>query len=187
MAHIEFNAINLALDAIYRFRALPIEYYGDWLQVAVEESRHFTLLHQHLQTLGFGYGSYEAHDGLWQMCAKTAHDPLVRMALVPRLLEARGLDANPAISMKLAKIGDTRGVQILETILRDEISHVRIGNRWYAHLCAQRGVDPAGEFQKLLKEYGASAPRPPLHRAARRAAGFSDEELAYLETGIPPS
>lgn len=182
LAHIEFNAINLALDAVYRFRTLPADYYQDWIQVAVEEARHFTLLRQHLQTLGHDYGSFEAHDGLWQMCAKTAHDPLVRMALVPRLLEARGLDANPAISKKLEKIGDTRGVEILEIILRDEIGHVLIGNRWYAYLCMQRGLDPASEFLKLLKDYGASPPRPPLHTAARRAAGFSDAELACLGT-----
>jgi uncharacterized ferritin-like protein (DUF455 family) len=183
LAHIEFNAINLALDAAYRFRGLPRDYYGDWLQVAAEEAYHFSLLRDHLRTLGYDYGSFPAHDGLWQMCRKTAHDPLVRMALVPRLLEARGLDANPAIVRKLKNIGDARGVEILDIILRDEIGHVRIGNRWYEHLCAQRAVDPAAQFQKLLSEYDAPRPRPPLHTAARRAAGFGEQELNYLETG----
>lgn len=183
LAHIEFNAINLALDAVYRFRDLPHDYYGDWLQVADEEAQHFRLLRDHLRTLGYDYGAFSAHDGLWQMCVKTAHDPLVRMALVPRLLEARGLDANPALAGKLGKIRDTRGMEILGVILRDEIGHVRIGNRWYEHFCAQHGVDPADEFQKLLKEYGASKPRPPFHNEARRAAGFSEVELRYLETG----
>ena len=180
LAHIEFNAINLALDAAYRFRELPYEFYGDWLQVAAEEAYHFTLLRDHLRQLGYDYGSFPAHDGLWQMCRKTAHDPLVRMALVPRLLEARGLDANPAIVKKLRNIGDTRGVEILETILRDEIGHVRIGNRWYQHLCTLRGVEPADQFQKLLLEYNAPRPRPPLHTEARMAAGFGEEELEYL-------
>ena len=181
LAHIEFNAINLALDAIYRFGSLPRDYYSDWLQVATEEASHFQMLRNHLTTLGYDYGSFPAHNGLWEMAVKTAHDPLARMALVPRLLEARGLDVNPAIAAKLGQRGDTPGVQILEIILRDEIGHVRIGNRWYRHLCAQRGLDPVETFRQLLVEYGASRPRPPLHREARAAAGFSEAELRYLE------
>jgi uncharacterized ferritin-like protein (DUF455 family) len=183
LAHIEFNAINLALDAAYRFRGLPRDYYTDWLQVASEEAYHYRLLRDHLCTLGYDYGAFSAHDGLWEMAVKTAHDPLHRMALVPRLLEARGLDASPAIIAKLRNIGDARGAEILEIILRDEIGHVRVGNRWYEYFCTQRGLNPAEEFQKLLKEYGASRPRPPFHREARRAAGFNDVELRYLETG----
>jgi uncharacterized ferritin-like protein (DUF455 family) len=183
LAHIEFNAINLALDAAYRFRGLPRDYYTDWLQVAFEEACHFRLLREHLRNLGYDYGAFSAHDGLWEMAVKTAHDPLHRMALVPRLLEARGLDASPAIIAKLRNIGDVRGAEILEIILRDEIGHVRIGNCWYEYFCAQRGVDPAEEFQRLLKGYGASRPRPPFHKEARRAAGFSEVELRYLESG----
>jgi len=183
LAHIEFNAINLALDAAYRFRDLPRDYYTDWLQVAFEEAYHFTLLREHLRQLGYDYGSFNAHDGLWEMAVKTAHDPLHRMALVPRLLEARGLDASPAIITKLRNIGDARGAEILEIILRDEIGHVRVGNRWYEYFCAERNLDPAEEFQKLLREYGASRPRPPFHKEARRAAGFSEVELQYLEFG----
>jgi uncharacterized ferritin-like protein (DUF455 family) len=183
LAHIEFNAINLALDAAYRFHGLPRDYYTDWLQVAREEAYHFRLLRNHLRTLDCDYGSFSAHDGLWQMAMKTAHDPLARMALVPRLLEARGLDVSPSIIAKLGKIGDTRGVEILEIILRDEIGHVRIGNRWYEHLCTQRGLDPAASFLQLLKEHDTAKPRPPFHKEARRAAGFSEEELRYLETG----
>jgi uncharacterized ferritin-like protein (DUF455 family) len=186
LTHIEFNAINLALDAAYRFRNLPHEYYGDWLRVAAEEAYHFSLLREHLQSLGYDYGDFPAHDGLWQMCRRTAHDALARMALVPRLLEARGLDASPAIIRKLQSIGDARGVEILEIILHDEIGHVRIGNRWYEHLCSQRSVEPATEFQNLLRQYDAPRPRPPLHRNARRAAGFSEPELDYLETGAMP-
>ncbi len=183
ITHIEFNAINLALDAAYRFQDLPRNYYTDWLQVAFEEAYHFRLLREHLRALGYDYGAFSAHDGLWDMAVKTAHDPLHRMALVPRLLEARGLDASPAIITKLRNIGDTRGAEILEIILRDEIGHVRVGNLWYEYFCAQRGLDPVEEFQKLLKEYNASKPRPPFHTEARQAAGFSDVELRYLETG----
>jgi uncharacterized ferritin-like protein (DUF455 family) len=182
IAHIEFNAINLALDAVYRFRGMPADYYADWLQVAEEEAYHFSLLRDHLRSLGHDYGDFEAHDGLWQMALQTAHDPLVRMALVPRVLEARGLDASPALARKFEGIGDRRAVEILGIILRDEIGHVRIGNRWYGYLCQQRGVDPMRTFQELLQEYGGARLRPPLHTEARRAAGFSEEELAVLES-----
>jgi uncharacterized ferritin-like protein (DUF455 family) len=181
LAHIEFNAINLALDAVYRFRGMPREYYGDWLTVAAEEAYHFTLLRDHLASLGYDYGDFAAHNGLWEMAVKTAHDPLVRMALVPRVLEARGLDVSPALVRKLQSAGDQRAVEILGIIERDEIGHVRIGNRWYAHLCAERGLDPIATFRTLVREFGAPRLRPPFHAAARRAAGFSDRELELLE------
>ena len=180
LAHIEFNAVNLALDAVYRFRGLPRRYYGDWLTVAAEEARHFGLLRDHLGTLGYDYGSFTAHNGLWEMAVKTAHDPLVRMALVPRVLEARGLDAAPALMAKLKSCGDRRAVEILAVIQRDEIAHVRIGNHWYAHLCAERGLDPLATFQRLLEAYGAPALRPPFDLSARRRAGFSECELAWF-------
>ena len=181
IAHIEFNAINLALDAVYRFRGLPLDYYADWLQVAEEEAYHFSLLRAHLVDLGYDYGDFEAHDGLWTMALKTAHDPLVRMALVPRVLEARGLDASPALMRKFESVGDARAVEILGIILRDEIGHVAIGNRWYGYLCQQRGVDPIKTFLALLQEHGGARLRPPLHTEARRAAGFSEEEMVLLE------
>lgn len=182
LAHIEFNAINLALDAVYRFRGLPRDYYSDWLQVASEEAHHFSLLRTHLQTLGHDYGAFSAHDGLWQMAVKTAHDPLVRMALVPRVLEARGLDASPVIIKKLAGAGDARAVEILEIIQRDEIGHVRIGTRWYTYFCAQRGLDPLATFRSLLHDFDAPRIRPPFAVEARHAAGFSENELQLLET-----
>jgi uncharacterized ferritin-like protein (DUF455 family) len=181
IAHIEFNAINLALDAAYRFRGLPRDYYGDWLLVAGEEAYHFSLLREHLRTLGYDYGSFTAHNGLWEMAQKTAHDVLTRMALVPRVLEARGLDVSPALIAKLQSCGDTRAVEILQIIQRDEIGHVRIGNRWYGYLCEQRGVDPVETFRGLLQEYGTMRLRPPFDAAARREAGFSDSELALIE------
>jgi len=181
LAHIEFNAINLALDAVYRFRGLPADFYGDWLRVAAEEARHFTLLRDHLRTLGFDYGDFSAHNGLWETALKTAHDPLVRMALVPRLLEARGLDVTPAISARLAGSGDRRAVEILAIIQHDEMGHVAIGNRWYGYLCEQRGLEPTATFFALLKEYDAPALRPPFNLAARAQAGFSAAELEMLQ------
>ncbi len=180
IAHIEFNAINLALDACWRFAGMPAEFYLDWLQVASEEALHFTLLHEHLQSLGFQYGNFDAHDGLWTMAERTAGDVLARMALVPRTLEARGLDATPPLQAKLARAGDARAVEILDVILRDEIGHVRIGNRWYRHLCLERGLDPIALYPALVERYEAPRLRPPFNTAARELAGFSAEELAYL-------
>ncbi len=180
LTHIEFNAINLALDAACRFAGLPPGYYADWIRVAGEEAHHFQLLRNHLRTLGFDYGDFVAHGGLWDMAAKTAHDPLARMALVPRVLEARGLDVTPGLRTRLAQAGDARAAQILAVIERDEIGHVAIGNRWYAWLCAERGLDPLETFVQLIAEHHAPAPRPPFAWAARRAAGFSAAELAWL-------
>jgi len=180
LAHIEFNAINLALDAAYRFRGLPREYYSDWLKVAAEEAYHFTLLRDHLRTLGYDYGDFPAHNGLWEMAVKTAHDPLHRMALVPRVLEARGLDASPAIMKKLEASGDARAVEILIIIQRDEIGHVAIGNRWYRYLCDERGLDPIATFRELLKQYGSMRLRRPFDEVARRDAGFTEQEMRML-------
>jgi len=181
LVHIEFNAINLALDAVYRFRDMPAAFYDDWLKVAAEEAYHFTLLRDHLRGLGYEYGDFTAHNGLWDMANKTAHDPLVRMALVPRLLEARGLDVTPGIRNKLVSAGDQAVAPILDIILRDEVGHVGIGNRWFGALCAQQGLQPATTFAALLKTYEASPPRPPINREARIAAGFEEDELAWIE------
>jgi len=182
IAHIEFNAINLALDAAWRFAGMPAEYYRDWLRVAAEESLHFTLLREHLQTLGADYGDFDAHDGLWLMTARTAHDIVARMALVPRTLEARGLDATPPLQAKLARAGDARAVEILGVILHDEIGHVAIGNRWYRFVCERAGLDPVTLYPQLVERYAAPRLRPPFNDAARRAAGFSDAEIAYLRS-----
>jgi uncharacterized ferritin-like protein (DUF455 family) len=184
LAHIEFNAINLALDAAHRFAGMPVAYYADWLRVADEEALHFDLLNTHLATLGHGYvyGDFPAHSGLWDMALKTAHDPLVRMALVPRVLEARGLDATPLIVDKLKAAKDTRMVEILTVIERDEIGHVAIGSHWFRWLCAARGLEPEATFRQLLVDYDAPPLGPPFNLAARRQAGFSELELAWLGT-----
>ena len=181
IAHIEFNAINLAWDAVYRFRGLPDRYYADWARVAAEEAYHFRLLAVRLSELGAEYGDLDAHDGLWAAAARTAHDPLVRMALVPRVLEARGLDVTPGMIERLNRVGDNATVSLLEIILRDEIGHVEIGTRWFHYLCAQRRQDPGQTFRELLSEYMQGQVRPPFHYEARRRAGFSDSEMHHLE------
>ena len=184
VAHIEFNAINLALDAVWRFAGMPASYYRDWLRVAAEEALHFSLLREHLrESLGHGYGDFEVHDGLWTMVEKTKHDSVARMALVPRTLEARGLDATPPMQARLAKAGDLRAVEILDVILRDEIGHVAIGNRWYRWLCERDGLDPLAHYATLAQRHEAPRPRPPFNLDARSRAGFSTEELALLTGG----
>jgi uncharacterized ferritin-like protein (DUF455 family) len=183
IAHIEFNAINLALDAVWRFVGMPPTYYSDWLRVAGEEALHFCLLIEHLHSLGCAYGDFDAHGGLWEMAEKTQDDIVARMALVPRVLEARGLDATPGIQAKLAKAGDARAVEILDIILRDEIGHVAIGNHWYRFLCQREGLDPQAHFEHLMRRHAAPRLKPPFNLAARRAAGFSQGEMAWLEQG----
>ncbi|HEY1393289.1 MAG TPA: ferritin-like domain-containing protein [Methylibium sp.] len=180
IAHIEFNAINLALDAVWRFAGMPSDYYRDWLRVAKEEAYHFGLLREHLRSLGRDYGDFDAHDGLWAMAEKTRDDIVARMALVPRTLEARGLDASPAIQAKLAKAGDARAVEILAIILRDEVGHVAIGNHWYRWLCEREGLDPVAHYSALTRRHEAPRLKPPFNDEARLAAGFTEEELAWL-------
>lgn len=181
IAHIEFNAINLALDAAYRFRDMPPAYYADWISVAVDEARHFTMLAQRLRELGSFYGALPAHGGLWAMAVETDYDVMVRMALVPRVLEARGLDVTPGMIERLSANADTATVAILKVILREEIGHVQIGNRWFTHLCGLRGLDPVNTFSRLLRRHGRIALRGPFNRAARLQAGFSEQEMAELE------
>jgi uncharacterized ferritin-like protein (DUF455 family) len=180
ICHIEFNAINLALDAVWRFDGMPAEFYLDWLQVASEEALHFSLLRAHLQSLGHDYGDFAAHDGLWSMCERTAHDIVARMALVPRTLEARGLDATPPIQAKLTRAGDLRAVEILDIILRDEVGHVAIGNRWFHHLCKAQGLDAVLVYPALVQQYQAPRLKPPYNVEARRKAGFTDAEMRFL-------
>lgn len=180
LAHIEFNAINLALDAVYRFRQMPKQYYSDWLLVAADEGRHFCLLAERLHELGSSYGQLDAHDGLWQMALKTDHDVLVRMALVPRVLEARGLDVAPPMIDRLKSVGDTASATILQQIYEDEIEHVRIGNRWFNYTCEQRGVSPTDVFADLLKQHSRGYLRGPYNAIARVQAGFTQDELDAL-------
>jgi uncharacterized ferritin-like protein (DUF455 family) len=180
LAHIEFNAMNLALDAIWRFPSMPVEYYADWLKVAKEEAYHFTLVNEHMQSLGFTYGDFSAHNSLWEMVERTTDSVMARMALVPRTMEARGLDAVPMIRDRFKQVKENRAVEILEIILRDEIGHVFVGNRWFNFLCAKEGVSPIAAYRDLAARYRAPVLRGPFNIEARRQAGFTSEELNLL-------
>ena len=181
ICHIEFNAINLALDATYRFQDMPNAYYQDWLKVAAEEAKHFTLVRRYLQTLGYDYGDFDAHNGLWQMTHETDYDALARMALVPRVLEARGLDATPAIQRKFARSKFSKMAEILQLIFDDEIGHVKIGNYWYHALCQQQRLDPIDTFDALIDEHIGGKLRSPFNTSARLKANFTQAELDYLD------
>ena len=184
VAHIEFNAINLALDAAYRFREMPSQYYIDWISVAADEVRHFQLLSTRLQTLGHSYGDFPAHNGLWEMAQRTADDCLKRMALVPRVLEARGLDVTPGMIERLTSAGDEETVRILRIILDEEVRHVEIGSHWFQLCCDQRGLESEATFLELLKEYFDGAIRGPYNMDARMQAGFTRREMdAILALG----
>jgi uncharacterized ferritin-like protein (DUF455 family) len=184
IAHIEFNAIDLAWDAVYRFRGMPREFYADWAEVAHDEARHFLMLRKRLNDFGRDYGDYDAHNGLWEMAEKTAHSVLERMALVPRVLEARGLDVTPGMIEKLRALGDDKTVEILETILHEEIGHVAAGSRWFRWYCEREDVEPEPTFRRLLAEYGRGVLYGPFNLDARSAAGFSEEELAALQNAV---
>ena len=180
VAHIEFNAMDLAWDAVYRFRGMPAAFYADWVSVANDEARHFNLLRGRLRELGHDYGDFDAHNGLWEMAEKTAHDGLARMALVPRVLEARGLDVTPGMIVKLRGLGDDATADILEVILREEIAHVAAGSRWYRWHCERAGVEPRVRFRELLREYASGVLHKPFNTEARLEAGFDLEELESL-------
>lgn len=183
VAHIEFNAINLAWDAAYRFRGMPDDYYRDWVSVAHDEARHFTMLFARLAQLGHAYGDFDAHNGLWEMAMKTADSCLARMALVPRVLEARGLDVTPGMIARLRSVGDDATADILEVILREEVPHVAAGTLWFRFCCEREGRDPDTTFAELLREFVPTGLRGPFNLDARRAAGFGDAELSRLANG----
>jgi len=184
VAHIEFNAINLALDATHRFRDMPREYYRDWLRVADEEARHFSMVRDYLRQYDHDYGDFDAHNGLWEMAEKTATDVLERMALVPRVLEARGLDVTPGIIEKLKQAEDTEAVAILEVIYAEEIGHVKIGTRWFRHICTERDLAHELTFRKLLLKHFPNGLHGPFNLDARNQAGFSESEMQYLTGGL---
>jgi len=186
ITHIELNAIDLALDVVWRFAGMPDEFYRDWIRIAAEEALHFTILREHLVGIGFDYGSFPAHNALWEMAEKTKGDILARIGLVPRTLEARGLDASPAVKRKLVSAGDIKAGEILDVILRDEIGHVAAGNRWYRWVCEQRGLDPIRTYSDLVTTYRAPRFRAPFNLEARRSAGFTEDELVILSSEGAP-
>lgn len=184
VAHIEFNAINLALDATCRFRGMPEQYYFDWMSVACDEARHFQLMQARLGKLGHQYGDFPAHNGLWEMAEKTADSCLVRMALVPRVLEARGLDVTPGMIERLRGAGDTESIEALEVILEEEVRHVAIGSHWFNFCCEQENKPPAETFLGLLRDHFGGFIRGPFNLPARSKAGFTAQEMDALMEGI---
>jgi len=185
VAHIEFNAVNLAWDAVYRFRGMPADFYADWVGVADDEARHFAMLSERLTALGTAYGDHAAHNGLWEMAVATADSCLRRMALVPRVLEARGLDVTPGIITRLRLNGDAASAEVLEVILREEVAHVAAGTRWFHWCCEREGLAPGREFIRLVREAARGSLRGPFNRPARHAAGFDDYEMSELEAMEP--
>jgi uncharacterized ferritin-like protein (DUF455 family) len=182
LAHIELNAIDLGWDIVARYsgEALPREFFDDWAGVAAEEAEHFALLRCRLRGLGSDYGELPAHDGLWEAAMATAGDLLARLAVVPLVLEARGLDVSPVMIRRLEVIGDTDSAAILGRIYRDEIGHVAVGARWFDRLCRAQGLDPASVFADRVRRYFTGALKPPFNREARDRAGLPAAYYAPL-------
>mgnify|MGYP000476944413 CR=1 FL=1 len=181
LAHIEFNAINLAVDAVYRFPDMARDFYLDWARVGADEARHFTMLRGLLNDRGYDYGDFPAHNGLWETAVKTDHDLLLRMALVPRVLEARGIDVTPGLMQSLSGVGAQDAVEALDVIYHDEIEHVHIGNRWFHAACGWANREPRATFNALIREYMSGRIKGPFDREGRLHAGFSEAELDDLE------
>ena len=175
IAHIELNAIDLALDIVARFapEKVPMSFFDGWMQVAFEEAKHFELLRQRLRSVGAEYGDLPAHDGLWQAATDTSNDLNARLAVVPLVLEARGLDITPSLIAKMNECGDTQSAKILEIIYTDEKKHVAIGAKWFRFFCARDRVDPAKRFQQLVRLNFRGRLKPPFNERARAAAGMT--------------
>jgi uncharacterized ferritin-like protein (DUF455 family) len=180
IAHIELNAIDLALDVVWRFAGMPEDFYRDWVRIAKEEAKHFLLIQQHMVGMGFDYGHFPAHNSLWEMAERTRADIVARIGLVPRTMEARGLDASPGVKNKLISAGDHAAGRIMDIILEEEIGHVAAGNRWYRYVCETKGLDPISTYRQLIQQYDAPKLKSPYNLQARRLAGFEEEELTYL-------
>jgi uncharacterized ferritin-like protein (DUF455 family) len=179
LAHIEFVAIDLALDAAGRFGGQRgDQFVSDWLGVAADEAMHFALLARRLVTLGTHYGALPAHDGLWDAARETAHDIAARLAVVPMVLEARGLDVTPITIARFQAAGDLRTARILQRILDDEIRHVGLGTSHFSKVCAERGDSPPKTWQTLVTRYFRGAIKPPFNDSARHSAGLSCEFMA---------
>ncbi|NJD05775.1 MAG: ferritin-like domain-containing protein [Methylococcaceae bacterium] len=186
VAHIEFSAIQLAWDHLYRFSGMPQAYYADWLGVAEDEARHFLMIRERLRSLGADYGDLPAHGGLWGLARETAADVLARMALLPRFMEARGLDVTPGIMQRLEAAGDAESVACLQLILDEEVGHVALGSRWFGWECQRRGLVPETAYVELVERHLRGQIRGPFNDDLRRRAGFSDDELARLRRMAQP-
>jgi uncharacterized ferritin-like protein (DUF455 family) len=186
LAHIEFVAIDLAFDLLGRFgSSFPREFTDDWMAVGADEAMHFVLLERRLRALGSAYGALPAHAGLWQAAAATAGDPLARLAVVPMVLEARGLDVTPSTIAAFEAAGDTRSAAILARIYRDEIRHVRAGTRWFRNRCDADGIEPVTHWQRLIRTHFRGELKPPFNDSARDEAGLSrDFYLGLARVGF---
>ena len=186
LAHIEFGAIDLAFDMAGRFGAdFPRDFADDWIAVGADEAIHFALLDRRLRALGSAYGDLPAHDGLWEAAGETAHDPLARLAVVPMVLEARGLDVTPATVAAFERAGDLRSASILRRIYSDEIRHVAAGTRWFREGCERRGLAPVPHWRALIRRHFRGAIKPPFNDSARDEAGLSrDYYLGVAGVGI---
>ena len=175
IAHIELNAIDLALDMACRYADadLPRAFFDDWLSVADDEARHFLMLNDRLAKLDATYGDLPAHDGLWQAAQETAHDLLARLAIAPLVLEARGLDVTPAMIDRLRAVGDDESADAFAIIMHDEVGHVGVGKRWFDYVCGLQRLDPVSSWHRLVGTYFRGPLKPPFNIAAREAAGFA--------------
>jgi len=179
-AHIEFNAINLVWDLICRFQGMSEEFYFDWTQVVAEEIKHFKLLRDRLNDIDYDYGDFPAHDGLWIIAEKTKHDLLLRLAVVPRIMEARGLDVTPSLIERFRHIKDEKTISVLEVILKEEIGHVSIGTKWYKYMCEKSNLNSEEKFKQILNEFLPTAKTKNINHKARLLAGFNQTEIDYL-------
>ena len=175
LAHIELNAVDLALDIVARFadRPVPLSFFEGWMMVADEEAKHFGMVRDRLRELGADYGDLPAHDGLWQAAHQTRDDLTARLAVVPLILEARGLDVTPSLQAKMRETGDIESADVLKVIYEDEKGHVAVGAKWFRFLCAREGKDPALTFQQLVRANFRGALKPPFNDVARAAAGLT--------------
>jgi len=189
LAHIELNAVDLAADMLARFGGedLPAAFFDDWTRVLDEEGKHFLLLSERLAALGAAYGDLPAHDGLWEAAEATRHDLLARLAVVPLVLEARGLDVTPGMIERLTAVGDVESARILQVIYTEEIGHVAVGRRWFAWEAERRGLDPWQAWPDLVRRHFKGALKPPFNHAGRSAAGLPRSGYEELATATPPS
>ena len=184
LAHIEFIAVYLAWDIIYRFRGLEEKFYQDWLKIADEEAQHFTLIRTYLLEMGFDYGDLPAHQGLWEHAEDTAEDILARLAIIPRCMEARGLDVTPVMIEKFSSQGDQKSVKLLTRILEDEIGHVQLGSYWFKKFCQLSALNHEEKYKELIIKFYNGKPKGPFNKELRIIAGFSNAEINWLEERV---
>ncbi len=189
LAHIELNAVDLHWDIIARFTAvpMPLGFYDDWVKAADEESKHFNLLCDCLEAMGSHYGALPAHAGMWRAAEDTADDLMGRLAVVPMVLEARGLDVTPGMIGIFRKAADPQATAALETIYAEEVGHVAYGAKWFNFLCGRANLDPKDSFHGLVRRYFHGALKPPFNEEKRAEAGLPPDFYWPLAEDYPPA